>query len=479
MSKPNEKASVTCTLHPQFSTHSFSLFVLGVSLVLAMIHALLTDAYFFGAWNVIFYLLLITPLVWLLYRKKLDNSYTKRLIPFTLIWLFDIFYFNNNFVQHILPVILFCFIIVLYLTGMHKVDAFYQTLLPTLHIPLKGSTCLKTFMKTLFIPQKHKTLYQRIGIALLLTLPVLTVFTLLFMSADTRFDRFVSSLFTWNLSFKSSDLILIPLYALIYLLIFIFGLSNAAHRTVTASQQRFDPLIMTIFLGLLNLLFITFLLFQIKYLFGGKSYLIETGINIADFAREGFFQLAWVMGLVLTIFLFLMKRFHGEKYIAWLMGGLIVQTVVLGISSLKKMYLYQSVMGYTVLRYYVAWFDYFLIFILIAGLYFIFTRKPFKTVLNTTFFAGILSFTVIVSLNIDYMVAKNNIEKFGINTQKLDKKALSHLSIDALPALAGTDIVLNLHRPRDCTAMRQYHTGYCKLLSRNNSMQNIAFIPEK
>ena len=462
-------------LHKQFSISAFSLSILVISFVLAVINTTLSLSYFFSTWDVIFYLLLIAPLAWMSYKKKLDNPYTIWMIPIALIWLFDIFYFNNDFTQYVLPNILFFFLVVLYLTSMHKVNAFYYTLIPSTHIPLKGLAYIKLFIRSLLVYKEHKSLYTRIGIALLLTLPVFTIFVLLFMSADSNFGNFIKSIFTFNTSFTFDSMILIPLNLIVYLLVFIYGFSNRTQKEISVNDKTFDPLIIGIFLGMLNLLFITFLLFQVNYLFGGETYLKESGINIAHFAREGFFQLAWVMGLVLSIFILLMSRFKGEKLITYFMSGLILQTIILGFSSLKKMYLYQSIMGATVLRYYVAWFDYFLIFVLSMGLYFILKNKSFKTLLDSVFIVGIVSFTLIASLNIDKMVASHNINKFTSNTQQLDKQALSKLSIDALPSLVGTDIRIKLYGHRDCSAMNQYHLGYCMLLSNKNVQQNTIF----
>lgn len=131
----------------------------------------------------------------------------------------------------------------------------------------------------------------------------------------------------------------------------------------------FDLLIVTIFLGMINLLFATFLSVQIPFLVGA-SYLPE-GTMLAEFAREGFFQLMMVMGIVTLIFLFIMRRFKGEKMLILFLSGLLIQTIVMGVVSLKKMYLYQSIKGATVLRYYVEWFDYFLIGILVMGIIFL------------------------------------------------------------------------------------------------------------
>lgn len=173
----------------------------------------------------------------------------------------------------------------------------------------------------------------------------------------------------FDFGFELRYLVTVPLSFLVYLILFIYGFSNAKERLTMQDTLLFDLLIVTIFLGMINLLFATFLSVQIPFLVGA-SYLPE-GTMLAEFAREGFFQLMMVMGIVTLIFLFIMRRFKGEKMLILFLSGLLIQTIVMGVVSLKKMYLYQSIKGATVLRYYVEWFDYFLIGILVMGIIFL------------------------------------------------------------------------------------------------------------
>ena len=233
-------------------------------------------------------------------------------------------------------------------------------------------------------------------------------------------------------------------------------------------------LIVGIFLGALNVLFVTFLVFQIAYLFGGEVYIRESGISPAQFAREGFFQLAWVISLVVIIFLVIMRRYHGEMSIKVLMSLLMLQTIIMGIASLKKMYLYQWLGGVTTLRYYIEWFEYFLIAVLVIGIVFTILQKSFHEILNTITIMGLIAFSIVASLNIDYMIASHNIEKFKYEPNKLDTAMLSNLSIDALPALIQTHMMIKVYFPKDsCHSTMQYHLGRCKIISQYGDTQFI------
>ena len=153
---------------------------------------------------------------------------------------------------------------------------------------------------------------------------------------------------------------------------------------------------------MINLLFIMFIAIQLPFLFGDPSLPVNT--TLAEFAREGFFQLMMVMGIVLLIFLFIMRRYKGEKIALVLLGGLLVQTMLMGLVSLKKMYLYQSIKGATVMRYYVEWFDYFLLAILLLSLVFLLRKLEFRKLLDVVALVGVLTFTLIISLNVESMV---------------------------------------------------------------------------
>lgn len=284
----------------------------------------------------------------------------------------------------------------------------------------------------------------------------------LLFSADKGFATFLTSLVDFSFNFDATYIWTVPWYLFFYLLLFIFTLSASKNRTNIGETKSFDMLIIGIFLGMINLLFLTFILMQLSFLFGEAN--LPRGVSLAGFAREGFFQLMMVMGLVMLIFIFIMRRFKGEKLSVFFLGALLVQTIIMGLVSLKKMYLYQSIKGATVLRYYVEWFDYFLILVLLLGLVFLIRKIAFSKLLDSVSVLALVAFALIISLNVDEMVASHNIEKFKDKIIGLDKRAISQLSIDALPAIKGSDIIIRKDIQRDCKQFSNYHFGYCSKL---------------
>jgi hypothetical protein len=299
------------------------------------------------------------------------------------------------------------------------------------------------------------------------------------MNADTNFNIAVNTVISFFSMPQLNKLVMIPVYFLIYLSLFLYSYLNRAERPVQETQKSFDMVIVGIFLGALNVLFVTFLVFQIAYLFGGETYIKQSGISHAQFAREGFFQLAWVIGLVVVIFLAIMRRYHGELSIKILMSLFMMQTIIMGVASLKKMHLYQWIMGATTLRYYVEWFEYFLIAVLVVGIVFTILRQSFHLILNTVTAMGLIAFTIVSSLNVDYMIASHNVAKFSSDPTRLDTVMLSNLSIDALPALGATPIKLIVNFPKEsCHSIMQYHLGRCELIRTHGDTQ-LYYVPQR
>jgi hypothetical protein len=111
-------------------------------------------------------------------------------------------------------------------------------------------------------------------------------------------------------------------------------------------------------LGLLNALFLAFVLVQLRYLFGGRG-LVEarTHLTYAEYARHGFFELVAVALLVLPLVLLADWTLRpGRRRDALIVRGLSAVLVALALvvmaSALQRMRLYQQTYGLTELRLY-------------------------------------------------------------------------------------------------------------------------------
>lgn len=414
----------------------------------------------------------LIPLVYLGWNRQLRNRYTLWIVPLITLWIADVFIYNNALTQYYLPTIILVMIGIVYLTSMHKVDHLYQTMIPRLLIALSPVRYLKVFFAHLFTQNPNYAIYKRVLMGVVLTLPFFALFLALFMSADTHFNTRMTQLIRLFVMPQWDQIIIFPFYFLLYLSLFLYSYLNRASRLIVEGNKSLDPVIVGIFLGGLNLLFVTFLVFQIAYLFGGEGYIAQSGIAPAVFACEGFFQLAWVIGLVVVIFLGIIRHYQGEMSIKIMMTLFMIQTIIMGIASLKKMYLYQTLMGVTTLCYYVEWFEYFLIAVLVVGIVLMIIRQSYHLILSTITAMGLMAFSVVASLDIDYMIASHNVEAFTSDLNKLDTTMLSTLSIDALPAVIKLPIILQVIFPHEsCQSLMEYHFGRCQLLDRYGETQ--------
>jgi hypothetical protein len=447
---------------------NFRWFLLIISFLLMYIENFLKMDILVGGWHIVSYVLVLVPLLYLVGAGKLENTYTRLFLPFLLVFIVDMFYYNNYLVEQVLPIIFWSLLVLLHITSTHKVHASYQTILPTLHPSFDEGSLFKGFFGTLWSSKIDKKILKRVAFALLITVPFLTIFLMLLLSADSEFGKVFEKILEFDIDFDMKYLLTIPLFFFLYLFLFIYSFSNQDERLSLKESTPFDLLIVGIFVGMINLLFFLFIALQIPFLLS-ENYTPE-GISIAEFAREGFFQLMSVMGIVLVIFIFIMRRFKGEKLLTFLLSGLLFSTIMMGVVSVKKMHLYQTLKGATVLRYYVEWFDYLLLIVLAFGIFFLFKKIKFEKLLSLIVFLSFSAFSVIVSLNIDGMVTAHNLKKFENQPELLDISALEKLSIDALPVTLEQNIVYTKKHwfikdeRKSCKDFSHYHVGYCSKL---------------
>jgi hypothetical protein len=77
-----------------------------------------------------------------------------------------------------------------------------------------------------------------------------------------------------------------------------------SRQAPTEPLLQLDMLDVTAALGTLNVLFAAFVFAQLGWFFGGEHFLHErTGLTAAAYARAGFFQLVWVVALVVPVLL--------------------------------------------------------------------------------------------------------------------------------------------------------------------------------
>ena len=192
-------------------------------------------------------------------------------------------------------------------------------------------------------------------------------------------------------------------------------------------------------LGLLNVLFFSFVAVQLRYFFGGaRVVLTSTGLTYAEYARRGFFELVWVAALVLPLLLaahWLLRKENPahERVFRGLAAGLLAMLFVIMVSAVGRMRLYQSEYGQTELRLYTTAFMgwLFVVFVWFSLTVLRGSRERFAcgALVAALVILGALHF-----INPDDRIARTNAALIG-RGRVLDACYLSRLSADAAPAL--------------------------------------------
>lgn len=205
----------------------------------------------------------------------------------------------------------------------------------------------------------------------------------------------------------------------------------------------------SIVFGLMNLLFLSFVIVQLPYLFGGMELVQSTAnLKLADYARRGFGELVFVSALVLPILLaghwFLRRdNLRNEILFRVLAGIQIALLFVIMISAGQRMLLYTGNMGYglTSARFFP------MVFMILLAAIFIWFGATVLRGARPRFAWGALwlSLLTLGTLNVlnpeDFIVRTNY--KLMQQGRTYDNNYQWGMSDDAMPALLETIPTLN------------------------------------
>lgn len=281
----------------------------------------------------------------------------------------------------------------------------------------------------------------RIAVVAGLTVGLVVVFGALFAAADPAFAHLAGSLAP---SFDGVDF---AARAVVFGVVVMFVLGGAylvrfpprLDAMAPAPMQPVPRWEWAVPLGVLDALFIAFVAVQATVLFGGHTHVLETeGLTYAEYARQGFWQLLWVSALTLLV-LSVVIRVAGRVTAAdrdllrLLVGILCATSIVVVISAIHRMWLYQQAYGFSTERLMVitteVWLGAVFLLVAIAGI-----RMTGRWLPRAVLVAGVLALLGLAALNPERLIADRNIDRFE-QTGALDAEYLSGLSSDIDPAL--------------------------------------------
>jgi hypothetical protein len=278
---------------------------------------------------------------------------------------------------------------------------------------------------------------------LVLSVPLLVLFGGLFLAADAAYRRIVGEFVHVDLAAWA------PHVAMLGILTW----TSAGYLRAVALWDDAPPVLarerriaglgnveICTMLAMLNLLFLTFVIVQFRYLFGGAALVESTlGVTYAEYAREGFFQLVTVACLVLPLLLLLdWLRKPGSaptrfRFLALVMIGLLS---VIMVSAVYRMRLYQLEFGLTELRFYTTAF---MLWLAVVLAWFALTVLRGK---RNRFVVGALTAALMVVLglhiaNPDAWIVRANARHAATSERSFDAAYAASLSADALPTLVA------------------------------------------
>jgi len=192
-----------------------------------------------------------------------------------------------------------------------------------------------------------------VGTGLLVSIPILAVMIFLLMSADAAFEGLMDLL----PDFELEEYLMSGLWGFFLAwMLYSRGVSlakNSRPEVAFRKARGANALTVNTVLIMVCLMYTVYLLSQLAYFSGGLSGILPQGYTLAEYARRGFFEMAWLCAinlgiLCLTIWLIREERLPRLTKIAGTF--LAVITVFLILTASAKMFLYIGSYGLTRLR---------------------------------------------------------------------------------------------------------------------------------
>jgi hypothetical protein len=281
-------------------------------------------------------------------------------------------------------------------------------------------------------------------LAVIVALPFLAIFLVLFSSADLVFKSSISGLadaFGGKFWAQAFLVVVVALFSAGALTVAALQKGAKAAPATSEGQEKQNLTFVVTFLSLINALFLFFIVIQVRYFFAGPEGLQGFGFTYADYVHKGFFEL---VAVALLSFLLLygaeamVVRPDGKHAAAfkWSSGLHIALVVVIILSAFRRLSLYEQAYGFTELRLYVHAF--------VIWLAVVFGLLMLKVVMNTEarrfsfqiLVSALLGFALLNLLNPDAFVARKNLARLEA-TDKIDIEYLTSLSSDSLPVIVS------------------------------------------
>lgn len=193
-----------------------------------------------------------------------------------------------------------------------------------------------------------------IALGLLLAIPLLAVVVPLLIRADAAFDALLQKLPDWDLRELFCSVLLGSLLAC-----FLYTRGTALRHAPkspadTKERKGINPLTVNTVLIAIALVYLLYLISQLAYFSGGFFGILPAGYTMAEYARRGFFEMAWICAInlgVIALGVGLTSASGQSPLLTRLLCLFLgIVTLFLVTSASAKMFMYIDAYGLTRLR---------------------------------------------------------------------------------------------------------------------------------
>lgn len=254
--------------------------------------------------------------------------------------------------------------------------------------------CLFSFSKfnnKLVASEKKSSFLSSLFWGIILAIPVLAIYILLFSTSDTEFYKIIDPKFLLN---NINTFIFFTIFFVIFTLNFIVFFRSKENLFSYKTQLRVSLPVTTIItvLSLVNVVFLTFVYTQFVYLFGNRDKVVEIGLNYAEYSKQGLAEL--LVAMTFSIFIILSVKLLSKNFNR---ANLLINTSLLALVVLNII-----VLASTVHR----------LNLLVSG--YLLSEKRFFTYVLLIFIAIILIYFVLGIVNDLLNGFRNKIIKFNL-----------------------------------------------------------------
>lgn len=275
--------------------------------------------------------------------------------------------------------------------------------------------------------------WKKVGIGILISIPVLMVVLKLLISADTQFERLLGAIPDWFNVLDAEGMV--RFFAIVFFTFAFFGFLQALfNKQIKVLKQqadtekfKLDPIITATVLILINIVYVLFTIVQFKYFFGGA---LQDDLTYAEYARKGFFELLFVtminLSITVLVLTFVDRASLTMKRLTQIMLTLLVfSSSVMLSSAFIRLSMYEEAYGFTLTRVLAHSFMLFLVIIFAYTLVKIWIEK--LSLVHFYFISSLIYYTGITLVDLDKIVVKENINRYEV-TGKIDVHYLNSLS---------------------------------------------------